>query len=345
MYNPYGDELVRTTWAIGAVALLIIVLRVIAKIRLHQLGIDDYLMLLALACMFTGNVMVTLAVHYGVGRNIVDLSKFEVIHALKFDYFAQTFGLAGSCFSRVAFIYYLIGLLATKKIYRNILWILMGSQFVSHFLCILFIYIQCPTNVQAIWDPYIEANCWPSHVQSDYGYFQGALNTATDLYLAAFPTYVFWSLKLELRLKISLMVLLSLGLFAMGASLVKTIQVHVLAESSDPTIVTVTLVRWLYIEIYLVIITASIPTIRVLVMSVRNLSSNRSNTHELNSRYAENSRSVLDSHKRGSRSRMGGLYSKHVDESGDGGSEENILGEHGITKSVDIRVTVGVNNE
>lgn len=39
-----------------------------------------------------------------------------------------------------------------------------------------------------------------------------AVNTATDLFLAVFPTIVFWNLNLRLRIKISLIVLLSLGL-------------------------------------------------------------------------------------------------------------------------------------
>jgi hypothetical protein len=39
-----------------------------------------------------------------------------------------------------------------------------------------------------------------------------AINTATDLYLAAFPTYIFWNMNLRLRLRISLMILLGLGL-------------------------------------------------------------------------------------------------------------------------------------
>jgi hypothetical protein len=39
-----------------------------------------------------------------------------------------------------------------------------------------------------------------------------AFNTATDLYLSAFPAYFFWNLNLKLRVKISLIVLLSLGL-------------------------------------------------------------------------------------------------------------------------------------
>lgn len=90
---------------------------------------------------------------------------------------------------------------------------------------------------------------------------------------------------------------------AMVASIVKTIQIHVLASaSSDPTMATVNLERWLYIETYLVIISTSIPCIRPLFRpfnrsreySYGTRSNNmyyNNNTHELNSPYAENSAS------------------------------------------------------
>lgn len=39
-----------------------------------------------------------------------------------------------------------------------------------------------------------------------------AFNSATDLYLAAFSTYVFWHLNLKLQVKLGLIVLLGLGL-------------------------------------------------------------------------------------------------------------------------------------
>jgi hypothetical protein len=53
---------------------------------------------------------------------------------------------------------------------------------------------------------------------------------------------------------------------AMVASVIKTVQIEVLGSvDSDPTIATVDLERWLYIETYLVIITTSIPCLRSLL--------------------------------------------------------------------------------
>lgn len=77
----------------------------------------------------------------------------------------------------------------------------------------------------------------------------------------------------------------------MAASVMKAVQTQVLAHAdNDPTVATVNYDRWLYIEAYLVIITASIPCIRSLLRSVRGrtIETGRS-AYELGSPYAGNS--------------------------------------------------------
>jgi hypothetical protein len=77
----------------------------------------------------------------------------------------------------------------------------------------------------------------------------------------------------------------------MAASVIKVVQTQVLAHAADdPTVATVNYNRWLYIEAYLVIITASIPCIRALLRSVRGrtVGTGRS-TYELSSPYGGNS--------------------------------------------------------
>ncbi|KAN0085117.1 hypothetical protein V8E54_001584 [Elaphomyces granulatus] len=339
-----GPGLVIGLWVQAAIATIIVSLRVVAKLQLHKFERDDVITIFALLqhqlSTVVGSAMVTTSVHYGFGRSVTSINPKDLPLAVKFDYFSHGFGLAGCLLSRIAFILYLITLLGTKKIHRTILWSLLIFQLITNSLCILFIYIQCPGNPSAIWDQSIKAYCWSPVVQADYGYFIGSINTATDLYLAAFPTYVFWNMKLRLRLRISLMILLGLGLFAMVASIIKTVQIYVLSTTTDPTVHTVVLVRWLYIEAYLVIITSSIPCIRSLVMSVKNIATTRSNSYPLRSPY--NSRSGTDSVKKETK-----LWRIRPSEN-DTASEEGILeDENGsqtrsqtrIVKKVDISVT------
>lgn len=71
----------------------------------------------------------------------------------------------------------------------------------------------------------------------------------------------------------------------MIAAIIKTVHTRVFTTSNDdPTTATVEYDRWLYIETYLVIITASIPCIRSLVRSIPGQPITSSNIHELRSR-------------------------------------------------------------
>ncbi|KAJ6145399.1 hypothetical protein N7470_009294 [Penicillium chermesinum] len=218
------------------------------------------------------------------------LSEEAASKVIMFDYLAQTFGLAAGAFGRISFIVFILGLLTSRLWQQVVLWILVALQITVNAVFIVILFVQCPGHQSAIWQHSDKEKCWSTHVQADYGYVQGGFNAATDLYLALFSTVIFWRLNLKVRVKLGLVALLGLGLFAMAAAIIKTVQTRILATpDTDPTIATVNYDRWLFIETYLVIITASIPNIRSLLKSRKSKGSTQ-HTHELSSRYASGSR-------------------------------------------------------
>ncbi|KAJ5358873.1 uncharacterized protein N7496_011286 [Penicillium cataractarum] len=286
VYNA-GPQLLRDVWGLTAVAILIIILRIIAKLRIGKFGADDILMVSALCLAVIGSIMVTLAIKLGFGQELSSINTSNVSKIIMHDYLTQTFGLAGGALGRISFIVFIIGLLVQKRSHRIILWILIGLQVIVNSIFIIILFVQCPGHASAIWAHSGKAKCWDLHVQAYYGYFQGAFNSATDLYLAVFSTCIFWNLNLKVRVKVGLVALLGMGIFAMIASIIKTVQTRVLATSdSEPTTATIDYDRWIYIETYLVIITASIPCIRSLLRPTNSRKISSSDTHELSSRYA-----------------------------------------------------------
>jgi hypothetical protein len=135
----------------------------------------------------------------------------------------------------------------------------------------------------------------------------------------------------------------------MVASIVKTVQVRVLAHpDDDPTAATVTMDRWLYIETYLVITTSSIPCIRSLL--IRHKGGNPrdlGDTYELSSRSRHPEESATSKGKRPVARVIGKNTAPFSD---DTGSEDDILrssgygfqcgADSGIVKRVDITVHV-----
>lgn len=109
----------------------------------------------------------------------------------------------------------------------------------------------------------------------------------------------------------------------MAASMVKTFEVRVLTNpDDDPTATTLTMDRWLYIETYLVITTASIPCIRSLVRRKDGQSRcDSSNSYELSSRHADESGPSFNTKR--PISAFARKYGNQLND--DTGSEDNIL--------------------
>ncbi|KAE8419140.1 hypothetical protein BDV36DRAFT_252693 [Aspergillus pseudocaelatus] len=255
------------TWALAAVAMVVMVLRVVAKLKLHHFGGDDCAMITALLLALVASILFSVAVLvYGFGDGLDTHSHSDQVNALKYYAILHVFGIASTCMGRVAFILYLLPILSTTKISKIILRGLLALQVVN-FVAIVLLLTQC-RDIRGIWDPMFEGRteCMDDYVQIYYGYFQCSCNGLTDLILSVYPSYIFWNLKLRRRVKISLVILTSLGLIAMVATIMKATYLEQIITWGS-TARAIDLTCWAMIESYLVIITASIPCLRSFTIS------------------------------------------------------------------------------
>ncbi|KAE8356878.1 hypothetical protein BDV28DRAFT_126344 [Aspergillus coremiiformis] len=273
MSSLAGDRnsVLRGTWAIAVIAIIIMILRVFAKVKLHHVGVDDATMILALVSTdrkqprpstrcssrrktsagltpsdtsqlfaLIASIFFTIAVNvYGFSEDPAVQTPSRAANALKNYVVVQVLSVASTCVGRVAFILYLIPILSTRKIYKRSLWVLLALQVIVNVLTIILILSQC-RDIRGVWDAEIASSteCMDGSVQLYYGYFQigkwnkneiphqhkererekkltqthTACNSSTDLILSVFPSIIFWNLRLRLRIKISLVILTSLGL-------------------------------------------------------------------------------------------------------------------------------------
>lgn len=119
-----------------------------------------------------GSSFITVGIQHGFGQHVWDI-KPQVPKVIMYDYLAQTFGIAGGTLGRIAFIVFVVRLLGTRRLYRVILWMLVGLQLVTNFVLIVILFVQCPGHASAIWAPSGKDNCWDVRVQAYYGYYQG----------------------------------------------------------------------------------------------------------------------------------------------------------------------------
>ncbi|KAJ5778830.1 hypothetical protein N7457_006550 [Penicillium paradoxum] len=273
-----GPPLEKGIWAAVIITAVIVILRLVAKVKIKRLGFDDGLMVLAEILAIVSTVFLTLSVRHGFGKNLLTLPQSDQKAVLKSIAFQVPLITFSTTFARSAFILYLLPLLGTNKHHQTALWTVLILQLCGNVVSAVLPLSIC-RDPAALWDraAAIATTCGDSHAVIKFAYFSNTFNSATDLFLAVFPTVMFWNLNLKRRLKISLIFLLNLGIVAMVASIIKTTKL-----SSIPSVTNmgasggIELIRWGYTENVIIIITSSIPCIRPLIISsARKISSGK----------------------------------------------------------------------
>lgn len=154
-----------------------------------------------------------MSVKHGFGTDLTKLPAADLEAVLKYIAIQIPIVTFSTTFARTAFIIYLIPLLGTNKYYQAALWVVLVIQFIGNTASAVLPLSICH-NVAALWDQTaaMTTTCGDLKAVINFAYYSNSFNSATDLFLAVFPAVVFWNLNLKLRIKISLIVLLSLGI-------------------------------------------------------------------------------------------------------------------------------------
>ncbi|KAE8381726.1 hypothetical protein BDV26DRAFT_289150 [Aspergillus bertholletiae] len=287
-----GPALHKGIWVAVAFAALIVILRVFAKLKIGQFRVDDVLMIIALLLVIAATVFLTLSVNHGFGLNLETLPTEDAQAVLKNIAIEIPIVTMSTTIARCSFIIYLLAILGSNKTYKFALWFIMIWQLSGNIVSAVLPLSIC-RNVKILWDATVKTTCGDTSAVIKFAYYSNTVNSATDLFLAVFPIPVFWSLNLKTRVKLGLIILLSLGLVAMAASIVKTTKLNQLPGVTNLGATGgLELIRWGYIENTLIIITSSVPCIRPLIMSsVKKFSSHGfSHSYELRSPFTANRR-------------------------------------------------------
>ncbi|KAL4878070.1 hypothetical protein BJY04DRAFT_196672 [Aspergillus karnatakaensis] len=285
LHNPEGDALSRGMWAAIAIAAVILALRVFAKIKLTQFRFDDVLMIVSFAMTLAATVLLQRSTDHGFGTDLRELPSYEQKVVLKAIAIMIPLVTISTGFARCSFALYILAILGQNRKYVIMLWAVMLLQLAGNIVSGVLPLSICK-DARILWDSSIRTTCGDTHAVLDFAYFSSAVNTATDFFLAVFPTVIFWNLNLRMGIKLGLIALMSLGLLAMIASIIKSTKygdlpgITNLGASAHGGI---ELIRWGFAENLIIIITSSVPCIRpLLISSVRKISSAaKSRSYEL----------------------------------------------------------------
>ncbi|KAM0689331.1 hypothetical protein Q7P36_011408 [Cladosporium allicinum] len=245
------------------VSAMFVAARLFVRIKLRSLGLDDYLIVLAMICAFVNLGISSAAAASGSGRHFDTLSLEDKQNVIKYTMAAFCPGVLSFAIPKLAVVALLTKLLNPSPAHRILLWCSTSVTAIVIFGCVIILYAQC-TPSRSQWDFSVEGECWSPWTLVNYSIFAGALSAFMDLYLAIYPAVILAQLQMNVKKKAALGVALGIGSVSCVVAAYKCTQLPSLA-SDDFSYNTANLVIWTCVEGSTIIIASCIPILQPLV--------------------------------------------------------------------------------
>lgn len=279
--NPSQEKLNDTTteWRMAvhsvaySLAASFVFLRVYVRtVMTKAFGVDDGVLVFTLAVLTTAFICNIIKAYNGLGKH-VDLIPFEQ---------AQTYRLA----NWIDIFTCALGLLALKTAiglnllrvcnnidfwpwYKRVVWATLGLIWI--YTCVWFGHsVNMCKPLRYHWDATIKGTCLSVAESTRWGTVTGVINTSSDVIFAVLPVPLVWKIKLPLRVRIYLVIILSLGFVTVMFGVVRMISIQTYATSgaSKDSTYHISPLFWTYIELCVGIITASCVPLKPLVNKI-----------------------------------------------------------------------------
>ncbi|KAH6618479.1 hypothetical protein C7974DRAFT_415853 [Boeremia exigua] len=219
--------------SVFAIAALVVILRIYVRLRMvRSFGNDDWTMVLAMLLATGTFVCYVLEVPLGLGKHIavirMDMDRYREL--LKVRLVHMICVTVGQCIVKIS-----VGLFLLRLVVRRLH---------TWFLYSVIVFLMAFTVVSF---------CTLGNI----------INILTDFLLALLPVPLIWQLQLNLRTKISLILVLSLGLFACVAGIMK-VRLNKTILSDPNRFIYDGYSMWNFIELDVGIIAGSLPAIKPL---------------------------------------------------------------------------------
>ncbi|KAI4656606.1 uncharacterized protein J4E78_006495 [Alternaria triticimaculans] len=331
-----------TTGVLLFFSLIAVSLRLYCRaILVRCVGLDDYFMLVALIVAIGLGIMNGFQVSYGTGRQSKDLNFDHFLIPTLKHWYAYQLVYPWALFCVKASILALYHRIFTHHSFRR--WIYYAAGFIIiQTITVTFINaFECGTKPSRAWSAKFPEGC--NDMPRTY-FAMASVNIITDIVILIMPFKVFKQLNMHPRKRFALMGIFMVGGIAVIASIMRLYALYVFAVSKDIPYDDIFILLLSQIEVNVAMISASAPAYRPLFNKVFSSSSSSPYVRPASDyptvgsgRPAYNRRrkasrdqmelfSVLSTGKRASKT-----HARNT-------SEESILGEEGIRKTIDVRV-------
>ncbi|PWY82036.1 hypothetical protein BO70DRAFT_396328 [Aspergillus heteromorphus CBS 117.55] len=273
-----GPFLNTLNWILQAFSLVAVILRLLSH-RLrdkHDWGVDDLLIVLAVAIHLARSILLSISIEAGFGRHLPELLEHEpaekVTHLLHELVVLQAIGLWTFAVPKLPVVALLVRLFGRVTRHAVALYASALALIVLVTVITITTFVQC-TPVAAQWDTSLHGKCWNRDINVDLGYLAGGMLT--------FRLYSFWKLygsnasvlhirilQMERSRKALIAGSMSLGFLGGIVTVYKLTTIHQINDTLDPTWATVPLEVWNSVEGCALILAACGPMVRPLINSL-----------------------------------------------------------------------------
>ncbi|KAK7965195.1 hypothetical protein PG988_010199 [Apiospora saccharicola] len=232
---------------------------------LHAFCIDDVVMIGALGMAISTMACFIRMTQHGAGRWMHDIPESQKEGLRYWSYIIGPLLTTGICLVKISLAFFLRRFV--QKVWQK-RFLLGMVVFLSIFLVYsIGTYVFACVPMQAAWDLTItDANCKLRKHLMDIGTANSVVNILTDLAMVALPVLVVLDLQVNRNTKISLVLILSLGLFACAASVIRAVYAY---SMTDPDYSRrYDFLIWFNVELHAGILAASLPTLRPLFSKI-----------------------------------------------------------------------------
>ncbi|KAH7119438.1 hypothetical protein B0J13DRAFT_532530 [Dactylonectria estremocensis] len=226
----------------------------------NKLGAPDYVISLAVILEIPILVLIGVSVSEGLGRYsyyIPPENKVLILHKL---FVTGQIGIWVAFLARTSIALMLIQL-DISILWRVLLYISIFIQIAIPFSLNVALFAQC-RPMSAMWEPVSGAKCWTKEQGDIFYYFGIGAAAASDVTFAVMPGFIICSLKRPLLERAVIIVLMALGVSAMGAVIARAIITTNQSPSSDRMRKAVLMLILCRLEDGLLIMAACVPFLK-----------------------------------------------------------------------------------
>nr|AAD30436.1 integral membrane protein [Pyricularia grisea] len=244
-----------------AVTVPVVIVRILSRLYSSgRLWWDDYTCLVASVFLFGMLGMQLESARLGFGKHIWVIDEMPGLSLLKYFWFGQMMYIVVQVFGKISILILYIRLFTTPwfQMFWKLSMVFMALHGVGYMVLVI---VQC-LPVAAVYDRSIEGKCMEFN---PIVYSGAALSVFEDVVLVVIPIPELWSLRLNFKKKMGLMLMFAIGLVATVTSIVRINYLVKIGFTYDQPWDNVDPITWSVIEEFCAIICGSLPSCRAIV--------------------------------------------------------------------------------